>query len=67
MDAAAAGALAGAATGVASHDGKDAAIGAAVGAATAFMVASGLGQEFTLVKDTKIEVILERSLFFGRS
>jgi hypothetical protein len=67
MDAAAAGALVGAATGVASHNGKDAAIGAAVGAATAFMVSSGLGQEFTLARDTKIEVILERSLFFGRN
>ncbi len=67
MDAAAVGALVGAATGVASHNGKDAAMGAAVGAATAFMVASGLGQEITLAKETKIEVILERPLLFGRS
>ena len=42
---------------------KDAALGAAAAAAAAFMVSSGLGQEITLEKDTKIEVILERSLF----
>lgn len=67
MEAAAAGALVGAAAGVASHNEKDAAMGAAVAAATAYMVTSGLGQELTLQKDTKIEIILERSLFFGRS
>jgi hypothetical protein len=66
-EAAAAGAFVGAAPGVAAHSGKDAAIGAAVGAATAFMVASGLGQEFTLAKNTKLELILERSLYFGRT
>ncbi|HTZ99122.1 MAG TPA: hypothetical protein VMB02_02250 [Candidatus Aquilonibacter sp.] len=66
LEAAAAGALVGAATGVASHDEKDAAMGAATAAATAFMVTSGLGQELTLDKDTKIEIILERSLHFGR-
>ena len=65
-EAAAAGALVGAAAGVASHNEKDAAMGAAVAAATAYMVASGIGQELTLEKDTKIEIILERSLFFGR-
>jgi hypothetical protein len=66
VEAAAAGALVGAAAGVASHNEKDAAMGAAVAAATAFMVTSGLGQELTLPKDTKIEIILERSLYFGR-
>jgi hypothetical protein len=66
IDAAAAGALVGAATGVASQDGKDAAKGAAIAAATAFMVASGLGQEVTLDKGTKVEVVLERPLHFGR-
>lgn len=65
-EAAAAGALAGAATGVAAHSGKDAAMGAATGAATAFMVASGLGQEFTLEKNTKIELILDRPLYARR-
>lgn len=65
-EAAAAGALAGAAGGVAAHSGKDAAIAAATGAATAFMVASGLGQEFTLIKSTKLELILERPLYAGR-
>lgn len=67
VEAAAAGALVGAAAGVASHSGKDAAMGAAVAAATAYMVTSGLGQELTLQRDTKIEIILERSLYFGRS
>ncbi|HTW25245.1 MAG TPA: hypothetical protein VMD78_16705 [Candidatus Baltobacteraceae bacterium] len=67
MEAAAAGALVGAAAGVASHNEKDAAMGAAMAAATAYMVTSGLGQELTLEKDTKLEIILERSLFFGQS
>jgi hypothetical protein len=66
FQAAAAGALVGAAAGVASRNEKDAAMGAAVAAATAYMVASGLGQELALQKDTKIEIILERSLYFGR-
>jgi hypothetical protein len=66
FEAAAAGAFVGAAAGVATHNEKDAAIGAATAAAAAFMVASGLGQEVTLQKDTKIELILERSLYFGR-
>lgn len=65
-EAAAAGALAGAAAGVAAHNGKDAAMAAATGAATGFMVASGLGQEFTLFKSTKLELILERPLYAGR-
>ena len=65
-EAAAAGALAGAAAGVATHNSKDAAVGAATGAATAFMVASGLGQEFTLEKNTKMELILDRPLYARR-
>ncbi|HXX18612.1 MAG TPA: hypothetical protein VEJ46_04360 [Candidatus Acidoferrum sp.] len=67
LQAAAAGALVGAASGVASKDKKDAAMGAAVGAVTAYMAASSLGQELTLGKDTKLELILERSLFFRRT
>ena len=43
---------------------KDAAMGAAAAAAAAYMVASGLGQEVTLEKGTKLELILERSLLF---
>jgi len=65
-EAAAAGAMAGAATGVAAHSGKDAAVGAATSAATAFMVASGLGQEFTLERNTKMELILDRPLYAKR-
>jgi len=66
LQAAAAGALVGAAAGVASHNAKDAAMGAAVAAVTAYMATSGLGQELTLARNTKIEIMLERSLFFGR-
>ncbi|HXU50215.1 MAG TPA: hypothetical protein VN727_14310 [Candidatus Binatia bacterium] len=60
--AAAAGALVGAATGVASRNAKAAAAGAAVAAVTAYMVATGLGQEVTLDKMTKLELTLERDL-----
>lgn len=60
--AAAAGALVGAATGVASRNAKDAATGAAVAAVTAYMVATGLGQEVTLDKTAKLELTLERDL-----
>jgi len=67
LQAAAAGALVGAAAGVAARDKRDAAIGAAMGAVTAYMVESGLGQELTLDKNTKLELILERSLYFGRT
>jgi hypothetical protein len=65
-EAAAAGAFVGAAGGVAAHNGKDAAMGAAAGAATAFMASSGLGQELTLAKDTKLEIVLDRPLYVGR-
>jgi hypothetical protein len=65
-EAAAAGALAGAAVGVAAGKGKDAAMGAAAGAASGFMAASGLGQEFTLAKGTKLELIIDRPLYVGR-
>lgn len=67
MEAVAAGAFVGAASGIAAGKGKDAAIGAATGAATAFMVVSGLGQELTLDKGTKLELILERSLYFRQT
>jgi hypothetical protein len=66
LEAAAAGALVGAVPGVVSRNEKDAAMGAAVAAATAYMVTSGLGQDLTLEKDTKLEIMLERSLYFGR-
>lgn len=66
-EAAAAGAFVGAAAGVAARNGKDTAMGAAAGAATGFMVASGLGQELTLAKDTKLEIILDRPIYVGRT
>jgi hypothetical protein len=66
-EAAAAGALAGAAPGVESHNKKDAATGAAVGAVTAFMVTSGLGEELTLERGTKLEITLERPLYLAEN
>jgi hypothetical protein len=63
--AAAAGAFVGAASGVASRNAKDAATGAAIGAVTAFMAVSGLGQEVTIDKTTKLELMLERDLSLG--
>ncbi len=66
-EAAAAGALAGAAPGVAAHNKKDAATGAAVAAVTAFMVTSGLGQELTLDRGTKLEITLERPLYLAEN
>jgi hypothetical protein len=67
IQAAAAGALVGAAPGVVAKNEKDAAMGAAAAAAAAYMVASGLGQEVTLEKSTKLELILERPLNFPRT
>jgi hypothetical protein len=41
-------------------------MGAAAGAAAAFMASSGLGQELSLSKDTKLEIILDRPLYINR-
>lgn len=65
VQAAAAGAVVGAAAGITAGDKREAAMGAAAGAAMAFMAASGLGQEITLEKDTKLELILGRALYLG--
>jgi hypothetical protein len=46
---------------------KEAAMAAATAAAQAFMVAYGLGQEFTLEKGTKLELVLERPVRAGRT
>lgn len=67
VEAAAAGALVGAAPGMVAKDQKEAAMGAAAAAAAAYMVAAGLGQEVTLVKSTKLEIMLERPLTFPRT
>lgn len=66
-EAAAAGAFVGAGPGVVEHNKKDAALGAAAGAMTAFMVSSGLGQEVTLEKNTKLELILDHPLYLRRN
>lgn len=66
-EAAAAGAFVGAAPGVAAHNGKDAATGAAEGAVNAFMLSSGLGQEVTLEKNTKLELVLDHALYLRRN
>jgi hypothetical protein len=67
MKAAMAGAFAGAATGMSTGKEKEAAMAAATAAAQAFMIAYGLGQEFTLEKGTKLEIVLERPLHAGRT
>ncbi len=67
VQAAAAGALVGAAPGIMEKNDKEAAMGAAAAAAAAYMVAAGLGQEVTLEKSTKLELILERPLNFPRT
>jgi len=41
-------------------------MGAAMGAATAFMATSGLGQELKLEPNMKLELALERPLYFGK-
>jgi hypothetical protein len=65
--AAAEAAFVGAEPGIASKNKQDAAMGAAISAATAFMITSGLGQEFTLPQNMKLELVLERPLHLGRT
>lgn len=74
MKVAMANAMAGAATGMsATKEGserdaaKEAAKNAAMAAATAFMAAYGLGQEFTLERGTKLELVLEKPLHIRRT
>ncbi|MFZ3214865.1 MAG: hypothetical protein WA192_02290 [Candidatus Acidiferrales bacterium] len=64
--AAAEAAFVGAEPGFAARNKKDAAMGAAISAATAFMITSGLGQELTLPQNMKLELVLERPLYFSR-
>jgi hypothetical protein len=59
-------ALVGASAGMAAHDKKKAAEDAALAAATAFLVTSGLGQDLSLPKDTKLEIVLARPLYLGQ-
>jgi hypothetical protein len=66
-EAVAVGAFTGAAPGVVARDPKEAAIGAGIGAVTAFMMTSGLGQELTVEKDTKLELVLARPLALQRN
>jgi len=67
VQAAAAGALVGATPGIMDKNEKEAAMGAAAAAAAAYMVAAGLGQEVTLGRSTKLELMLERPLNFPRT
>jgi len=66
-EAIAAGAFTGAAPGVVARNAKEAAIGAGIGAVTAFLVTSGWGQELTIEKDTKLELVLARPLPLRRN
>jgi hypothetical protein len=60
-------AFAGAAPGVMAHNPKDAAMGAGIAAVTAFIATSGMGQELTVEKDTKLELVLARPLPLRRN
>jgi hypothetical protein len=64
LEAAAIGAAIGAVAGATAKGGKGAAIGAAAGAAAGFLIASGMGQELELNKGTKLELQLDRALYF---
>jgi hypothetical protein len=66
-EAVAAGAFAGAVPGVVARNAKEAAMGAGIGAVTAFLVTSGWGQELTIEKDTKLELVLARPLPLRRN
>lgn len=60
-------ALAGAEPGIVNNDKKDAAKGAATGAAQAFMATSGIGQDLTLEGNMKLEIVLQRPLYVGKT
>jgi hypothetical protein len=64
VEATAGGAAMGSAAGISAHNSKAAARGAAEGGVAAFLAASGLGQELDLPKGAKLELVLERPLFF---
>ncbi len=66
IEAAAAGAAIGAVTGAVARGGKGAGIGAAIGGAAGFLISSGIGQELDLPKGTKLELELERPLYFAK-
>ena len=63
IEATAAGAAIGAVVGATAKGGKGAGYGAAIGAASAFLIASGMGQELELKKGTKLELELDRPLY----
>ena len=60
-------ALAGAEPGIVNNNKQDAAKGAATGAAEAFMATSGIGQDLTLEQNLKLEIVLQRPLYFGKA
>jgi hypothetical protein len=64
LEAAAAGAAIGASAGVAAHSAKGTAIGAATGGIAGFVASSGIGQELDLPKGTKLDLVLDRPLYF---
>lgn len=66
IQAAAIGAGVGAAVGAATKGGKGAAVGAALGGLAGFLIASGMGQELELPKGTKLELALDRPLYFAK-
>ena len=65
-EATAVGAAKGGAPGVISHNSKAAATGAAAGGIASFLASSGIGQEINLPKGTKLELVLDRPLYFNQ-
>ena len=66
VEATAGGAAMGSASGVANHNAKAAAVGAAAGGVAAFLASSGFGQEIDLPKGTKLELVLDRTLYLNQ-
>jgi hypothetical protein len=65
LEAAAAGAAIGATAGAA-HGSKGVALGAAAGGIAGFVASSGFGQELDLPKGTKLDLVLDRPLYFTK-
>jgi hypothetical protein len=64
--AAAVGAGIGAVVGATAKGGKGAVVGAAIGGLSGFLIASGMGHELELQKNTKLELELERPLYVSK-
>ncbi len=64
LEATAEAAAMGSAAGASSHNAEATAVGAAAGGVAGFLASSGIGQEIDLPKGTKLELVLDRPLYF---